>query len=171
MFYIPVFLVVAENDYTIKAETAIELFHEGRFGEDAEMFIYSPDKENEDDPGEYIPTYINSRFVHQQNGKQFMIADYSHMALTLRPDDAHYGLEGAYKYCLQYFLDSAKQRMCKDVAMALTDVCFGERKMIGSEIYAQCSEPGQIVRRLTSNPQFEALTGYMDGFIRRYIDR
>ena len=93
------------------------------------------------------------------------------MALTLRPDDTHYGLEGDYKYCLQYFLDSVKQKMCEDVNIAFSDVCFGERKIVGSESYGQCSEPGQIIRRLTSNPQFEGLTGFMDGFIRRNIDR
>ena len=167
---IPVFLVVAENDYTIKSETAIKLFRDGRFGEKAEMFIYSPDSESQGDPGKHLPTYINSRFVHQQDGKQFMIADYSHMALTLKPDDAHYGLQGAYKYCLQYFLDSAKLRMCEDVALGYPDVCFGERKMIGSASYAQCNAPDRVVRRLTSNPRFERLTETMDGFIRRHID-
>jgi hypothetical protein len=107
----------------------------------------------------HMPTYINSSFVHQQDGQQFMIADYSHMALTLKPDDAHYGLQGDYQYCLQYVFDPEKRKICKDVSLKFPAVCFGERKLIGSETYAQCNRPGQIVRRLTSNPQFEGLTG------------
>lgn len=168
---IPVFLVVAENDYTIKSETAIDMFREGRFGRNAEMFIYSPDKISEGNPDKHVPTYINSRFVHQQNGKQFMIADYSHMALTLKPDDAHYGLQGAYQYCLQYVFDPKQRKICEDVSLEFPNVCFGERRVIGSASYTQCSGPDQVVRRLTSNPQFEELTQYMDAFIRRYIDR
>jgi esterase/lipase len=167
---IPVFLVVAENDFTIKSDTAIEYFHRGRFGDDAEMFIYSPDKVSEGDPEKRLPTYINSRFVHQQNGSKFMIANYSHMALTLRPDDGHYGLQGDYKNCLQYVFDSDKRELCKDETLTYPDVCFGERALLGSQDYAQCDGRGQVVRRLTSNPQFEGLIAYLDGFIDRYID-
>lgn len=165
----PVFLVVAENDYTIKSATAIELFREGRFGGNAEMFIYSPVSVSEGDPDKRMPTYISSRFLHRQGGKQFMVADYSHMALTLRSDDEHYGLQGRYKYCLQYFIDPAKRKMCEDDTLEFPAVCFGERKVSGSETYTQCSGPDKVVRRLTSNPQFEGLTKYMDAFISRHI--
>lgn len=167
---IPVFLAVAENDFTIKSDTAIEYFHQGRFGDDAEMYIYSPDKVGEGDPEKRLPTYIDSRFVHEQDGRKFMIADYSHMALTLRPDDWHYGLQGDYKNCLQYVFDSDKRERCKDQTLTYADVCFGERALLGSQYYAQCDGAGQVVRRLTSNPQFEGLTTFLDGFINRYID-
>lgn len=167
---IPVFLLVAENDFTIKSDTAIEYFQQGLFGDDAEMFIYSPDRDGVGDPQKRIPTYINSRFIHQQNGRKFVIADYSHMALTLRPDDGHYGLQGDYKNCLQYVLDGDKRERCKDTTLTYPDVCFGERSLLGSKTYAQCDGPGQIVRRLTSNPQFDDLTAYLDSFIDRHID-
>ena len=166
----PVLLVVAENDFTIKSTTAIEYFREGRFGDNAEMFIYSSDKAGEGDPEKRLPTYINSRFVHQQDGSKFMIADYSHLSLTLRPDDGHYGLQGDYKNCLQYVLDGDKRERCKDATLTYPDVCFGERSLLGSKTYPQCNGPGQIVRRLTSNPQFDDLTAYLDSFIDRYID-
>lgn len=165
----PVFLVVAENDYTIKSKTAIEFFREGRFGRNAEMIIYAPGKEREAKPEKNIPTYVNSSFVHQQDGKQFIIADYSHMALTLRADDAHYGLEGAYKNCLHYIFNPEKKKLCKNATLDYSKVCFGERKLSGAEHYAQCSAADRVVRRLTSNPQFDGLTRLMDGFIRRYI--
>lgn len=167
---IPVLVVVAENDYTVKAKTAIEYFGEGRFGTNAEMIIYSPAKESEGEPAKNIPTYVKSRFVHQQDGKQFIIADYSHMALTLRSDDAHYGLQGAYQYCLQYVFQPEKKKLCEDASLDFSEVCFGERRVTGSETYAQCSNPDRIVRRLTSNPQFDGMTRLMDRFINRYID-
>lgn len=175
---IPVFIVVAKNDYTVKAQTAIEFYRQGRFGERAEMFIYAPIKENdqcvktvrEGDPKTKTPTVISSCFVHQQNDKQFMIADYSHMALTLRSDDEHYGLEGHYKYCLQYFIDPENRKRCEDLSLEFADVCFGERRVSGSETYTHCSNPDRVVRRLTSNPQFDALTKQLDAFISRHID-
>lgn len=168
---IPVFIAVAENDYTIKSETATELFRDGRFGEKSEMIIYSPKLVNESETGRYLPVYINSRFQHRQNAKVFVIADYSHMALTLKPDDAHYGLEGAYQYCQHYFFDAERKKRCEDDSLDDTEICFGERKLSGAENYAQCRNADRIVRRLTSNPKFDELTRYLNAFIERYVDR
>jgi esterase/lipase len=177
---IPVMLVIAENDYTIKTKTAIRLYQQGWFGEKSEMLIYAPIKEDgqcikEIRPGDpsatpKLATYIGSCFVYKAGGKEYLIADYSHMALTLGPDDAHYGLEGDYKYCTQYFYSHAVEGQCKHKGNESTDVCFGERGMIGSVRYPQCEKQHLMVRRLTSNPQFNELTNYMDGFIKRYID-
>lgn len=176
----PVLIVTAKNDYTVDSSTAIQYFQEGRLGNQSEMLIYAPleaDTEQDDVipvadfkavPRE--PIYLNSRFVHSANGNEYLIADYSHMSLLLRATDSHYGLEGTYKYCLQYFLDNEKKIICESAGNSFNDICFGEREAFGSPNYAMCTERNLAVRRLTCNPRFDEMTQYIDGFIHRYID-
>jgi esterase/lipase len=177
---IPVLVVLAQNDYTVDASMAIRLFEEGRFGDRSEMLIYAP-LEAGDAHGSHNTTrdsytnprqatYLKSRFIHSANGKQYLIADYSHISLLLKPTDAHYGLDGTYKFCLQYFLNDANKVRCETQGNTLADICFGERRLVGSAVYPQCRERGLIVRRLTSNPRFDEMTGYIDGFIERQLD-
>ncbi len=178
---IPVMVVIAENDYTIKTQTTIELFEQGRFGAKSDMMIYAPIVVGgkcfkgmlKGDPTSIpkIPTYIGSCFVHEQDNRKYMIADYSHMALTLKSTDEHYGLEGDYKYCTQYFYDEELEALCKREQSTMADICFGERRKFGSADYPECNKRGLMVRRLTSNPQFKKMTDYMDQFIERYIEK
>lgn len=177
---IPVMIVIAENDYTIKTQTTIELYEQGHFGDKSDMVIYTPIRlrekcvkgmlEGDSTASPKIPTYIGSCFVHEQDNKRYMIADYSHMALTLKSTDEHYGLEGDYKYCTQYFYDDELEAQCKRKQSTITDICFGERRKFGSANYPECNKRGLTVRRLTSNPQFKQLTDYLDQFIRQYIE-
>ena len=177
---IPVLIVVARNDYTLDSNTAIRLFETGWFGDQSEMLIYAPLESGEyrtdvvsaGDSGAAtrMPVYLNSSFIHNANGNEYLIADYSHMSLLLKPTDSHYGLEGEYKYCLQYFLDKSLKNSCETSGNTITDICFGERRVIGSAKYPQCNKRGLTVRRLTSNPRFEEMTQHLDRFIHQYID-
>lgn len=182
---IPVLIVVAENDSTIKADSTINLFEKGYFGSRSEMIVYTPIKVgkscangeivSEPVTSMKIPRYINSCFTHidEASGNQYLIADYSHMSLTLKSTDEHYGLgdeERSYKYCLQYFHNHALRKQCVSREIASENFCYGERRTFGSVKYPQCVKRNMIVRRLTSNPQFKGLTGHLDRFISRYID-
>jgi len=178
---IPVMIVIAKNDATIKTDTAIQLYEHGKFGNKSDMLIYAPGMVGEKcikgmlqgdmTTTPKIPTYMNSCFVHREAGADYMIADYSHMALGLKSTDKHYGLQGDYKYCSQYFHNEEQATQCKNKGSTISDICFGERKAFGSNEYSQCKKRGLIVRRLTSNPQFREMTQYLDEFIRRYIDK
>lgn len=175
---IPVMIVVAGNDVTVKAATALDLYRRGRFGDNSEMLVYTPlTKEGvcvktsqAGDPSAKpkVPAYVSSCFIHRENGREYMIADYSHMSLTLSSADPHYGLEGSYRYCSQYFLghDAELKQRCKETPS--DQVCFGERRAIGSRHYAQCTETHRVVRRLTSNPRFDELTMQMTRFMARF---
>lgn len=178
---IPVMVVIAKNDYTIKTETTIKLYEQGHFGTKSDMIIYTPivmdgkcvkgGLKGDAEALPRIPTYIGSCFVHEQDNSKYMIADYSHMGLTLKSTDKHYGLEGSYKYCTQYFYDEELEAQCKRQQSTITDICFGERKMFDSANYPECNTRGLMVRRLTSNPQFKQMTDYLDQFIEQYIER
>ncbi len=176
---IPVLLVIAENDITIKTRTAIKLFQQGGFGDQSEMLIYTPLKQDGQCVKQVIagdaaatpkqPSYVSSCFIHQQHGKSYKIADYSHMSLILRSTDEHYGLEGSYQYCTHYFHHPEGHQRCKRLAATSGQLCFGERNPIGAKRYSDFGQPCKVVRRLTSNPQFDQLSGFMDEFIDQHL--
>ncbi|MDJ0833518.1 MAG: alpha/beta fold hydrolase [Gammaproteobacteria bacterium] len=177
---VPVLLVIAENDITIKTRTAIKLYQKGRFGDQSEMLIYTPVRQDGQcvkrvSPGDPSaipkqPTYIGSCFVHEHDGQRYKIADYSHMSLILKSTDRHYGLEGSYHYCTHYFHDPDNIKRCQHLASSSDDLCFGERNPIGAKRYPYFGKRCKVVRRLTSNPQFDQLTELIDQFIARHID-
>ena len=143
------------------------------------MLIYTPLKQDgrcvqQVDPGDSSvipkqPTYVSSCFIHRHNGRQYKIADYSHMALTLKSTDEHYGLEGNYQYCTHYFHHPEGNQRCKRLASISDQLCFGERNPIGAKRYSHFGKRCKVVRRLTSNPQFNQMTELMDQFINKYI--
>lgn len=169
---IPIMIVAAENDYSIKTDVTRTLFEDRKFGKKSKMLIYAPDAQLpplSDTNSQYQPVYLNSRFVYTMAGNRYQIADYSHMALTMKPDDPHYGLAGNYRYCHHYFLwpGSAKSReRCS--AAANSGICYGERKMIGADSYP-ADQNQSVVRRLTSNPKFDHLEQEMFRFIDQHI--
>ncbi len=173
---IPVLIVLAQNDYTIDSATTIKYFERGLFGSRADMLIYRPPEEGETCATEFKPCVtapVQNKAACQcsvlthadDHGKEYLVADYSHMALTLDWRDRHYGLDGNYKYCTQYFRSEEKENTCKGNTAGTQEVCYGERAMSDGQHYPACVERGLVVRRLTSNPQFDSLTRYLDEFL------
>ncbi|MDQ6966994.1 MAG: alpha/beta fold hydrolase, partial [Mariprofundaceae bacterium] len=105
---VPVFLAAARNDYTLPTNIAITMFNQGRFGKDSYLVLFSPQGSegqtlrscDENDHANILHAKghsieCNSRFTISQDGQGYHINDFSHMSLTLRPDNPHYGLNGA----------------------------------------------------------------------------
>jgi len=92
-------------------------------------------------------TYIWS--VH----KPMNIREFSHLSITLSPDNPHYGIHGDYANCLHYFSDQAKFLRCKDGG----GLPYGE--------LTKDKEGAGLFRRLTFNPFFDDLTARIDRFI------
>jgi esterase/lipase len=179
---IPAFISLAANDYTIPASTTIELFRHQRFGPGSKLLIYSPLPKNDSitfdtswirehpaelcftDRGKPDETICDSSFRYRQNNREYLIGDFSHMSLTLRPTDPHYGLAGDYRYCLHYFLDDDRDRyaQCKT---AMSGVCFGERERYTHKRSRLCPEQDRAVARLTANPLYPLLESRLDAFL------
>jgi len=178
---LPVMIVVSEADYTIPAKETVRLFDEGSFGEKSRMIVYSrgdrPDFlpancYNPDKPSDNgcRRVYYNSRLEYEMGDATYRVSDFSHMSLTLAPDDEHYGLAGDYRYCLQYFFgyQTDSRQACKADEPAKT--CLGERSAFGSQSYEECEGQGRVVRRLTANPLFDEMAGQMGLFMNKYMD-
>ena len=177
----PVMLVLSDSDYTIPAGETIRLFDEGSFGKNSRMLVY-----HRGDRPDFLPArcynpgaasgrgcrklYYKSFFSYEMGDAVFQISDFSHMSLTLAPDDIHYGLSGDYRYCLQYFLgyQDGLRQACE--ADGPTKVCLGERSALGSQNYEECEVQGMVVRKLTSNPLFKEMIGQIGIFMNEPVD-
>ena len=169
---IPVFVILAKNDYTVPASMTIDLFKDGKLGNENYMLVYSPEKIDGSYPVAcHNPeqakimkgkiTVCNSRFIYHQNGK-FKINDYSHMALTLKPDNHHYGLNGQYQYCLHYGNNDEKAECLQPKKK---QACYGERRLRGGQHSDFCKKEYTVIRRLTANPLFPHLKSRLSDFI------
>lgn len=177
---VPAMIVLSAGDYTVAAKETIRLFDEGRFGKKSRILVF-----NRGDRPDFLPQacynpdiaadsacpkiYYNSRLKYAIGDENYQISDFSHMSLTLSPDDGHYGLAGDYPYCLQYFLKGQQnsRKLCEEGRPK--DICMGERSALGSQKYKECGE-GRVVRRLTANPLFKEMAGQLSLFINEYID-
>ena len=162
--------------------TLNRFFEDKKIGEKSEMFIYMPLDKNgapEKDSGDSSSdgkkqsrqsvVELDSSFEYVMDGKRYQIADYSHKSLTLKPDDAHYGLVGDCHYCHHYFLlpgSARKRERCSEGTN--NDIYLGERKTIGAHSHS-ASEEKRVLRRLTSNPRFGELEKEMSRFIKQYL--
>ena len=137
----PVMLVLSDSDYTIPAGETIRLFDEGSFGKKSRMLVYQRGERPDFLPARcYNPDaasgrgcrklYYKSRFRYEMDDAVYQISDFSHMSLTLAPDDSHYGLSGDYRYCLQYFLGGQEGSRQSCERSEPTEVCLGERSAL-----------------------------------------
>jgi len=167
---IPVFVALAKNDYTVPAGKTIKLFLNGNLGDDNYIVIYSPSSVEQVAPmscsdTKYVNitkgklTVCNSRFFYKD---KVYINDFSHMALTLKPDNEHYGLNGNYKYCSHYRSDEDRDECFLPDKKRL---CYGERKLRGGQHSDFCKEEQTVIRRLTANPLFPHLEQQLASFI------
>lgn len=89
------------------------------------------------------------------------VLDFSHLALPVAPGNPRYGTGGSYVDCLHYYWrqDSPEWLICLDPTKTPenSDVRYGEITEPNLQRY--------VVRRLTYNPDFEAITEAMLGFL------
>ena len=89
------------------------------------------------------------------------ILDLAHPALPIAPDDRHYGTAGDYVDCAHYYFetDTPNWLLCLDPAKtpANSTIRYGE--------VTEQNLAGHVLRRLTYNPDFEALAAEILEFL------
>ena len=88
--------------------------------------------------------------VHGSIHAPMNIREFSHLSITLSPDNPHYGIRGDYANCLHYLSDQENYSRCKTGS----GLPYGE----------QTEEDSGLFRRLTFNPFFKELTRSIDRF-------
>ncbi len=150
---LPVFAVLSADDVTIDVAAARHWFCRQLIGPRA-LVWYAPGGEEASD----------CRFVLPRASDMWPgILDLAHPALPIAPDDPHYGVEGDYRDCAHYYwqTDTPNWLICEDTAKtpANSEIRYGE---ITTENLA-----AHVMRRLTFNPDFDALATADSGLPRR----
>jgi esterase/lipase len=89
------------------------------------------------------------------------ILDLSHVALPIAPDNPRYGIDGSHHDCSHYYWeeDTPNWLICVDVTKttANSELRYGE--------ITEANLQRHVLRRLTYNPDFEAMVGLMLAFL------
>jgi len=142
----PVFAAVSGEDIVIDSFKFIDFFKNRVVSEKSVLLVYSsrPDDLKENDPR------ILKKNSHLPEEK---IHDFSHLAMTMPPDDPHYGKKGDYKNCLHYRNQSGDKK-----------ICLEDDTVWQGEISRKNRNQG-IVRRLTYHPRFQEMMNDLDLFL------
>jgi esterase/lipase len=147
---VPVFLVLSADDTEVDAGAARAWFCQ-RLAGPRRLIWYAR-----------TPAPSNDcAFVSEKSSAEWPdILDLSHVALPIAPDNPRYGADGGYPDCSHYYWENSPNWLiCVDVTktVANADLRYGEITVGNLERH--------LVRRLTYNPDFDAMTGAALAFV------
>ncbi|MDQ5987727.1 MAG: hypothetical protein CSYNP_03472 [Syntrophus sp. SKADARSKE-3] len=145
----PVFAAFSEDDETVDAARTLEVMGKNGASKKNRLIVYTkkprPDQEGPNGTVVYDGSYIPEEHI----------LDFSHIAITIPPDDPHYGRNGGYKCCLHYMTEPEKRRLC---LLGGATLWQGENSSANLQ--------AATMRRLSYNPLFPRLLGQLDGFLK-----
>lgn len=144
---IPVFAAFSEDDITVDAAGTLQIMKQYGTSKQSMVVLYTKDykRQREGFPGTLIRE--NSALPDAK------ILDYSHIAITIPPEDPHYGANGGYRSCLHYQGEPEKRISC-----------LQSRDAYQGEVTNENLQRG-ILRRLSYNPRFAVMMGHLDRFL------
>jgi len=143
----PVFAALSEDDLTVDAGRTLHDL--SRYGTSPRNRIVLYTKS----PRERAFRFTGELIQEQSFLPEERIYDFSHLALTIPPDDPHYGVNGGYRNCHHYAGDPEKRRACRQ-----------DDSVWQGEVSRENLERG-VMRRLSYNPLFGRLLHHLDRFL------
>lgn len=152
-FDVPVFAAFSEDDITIDASRTLEVMRQYGTSRKNMMVLYTKEPRRHREPPAGLLIQENSALPESR------ILDFSHIAVTIPPEDPHYGASGGYRSCLHYQGEPVKRKLC----LHSSDVYQGE-------ITDENLQRG-VLRRLSYNPLFGKMMEHMDRFLEEVSQR
>lgn len=155
-FDLPVFMAVSSDDRTVKADVAAHFFCDNVTARPRYLLWYQGEDKNV--MGDSAQPLCDDIDETASANPHFRTINHAHTAMTMRPEDPHYGMDSDYARCSHY---SEKA----DIAACETgpDTIYGETNLLKS------ATPGTL-RRGTFNPDFGGMMGKMVVFIKKSLD-
>lgn len=147
-FALPVFIATSRDDSTVDTSATLEFFKQTT-NPLSKMVLYS------NKPAATVAGVDTSRteVVNSAIPRQKILSS-AHTAIVLPPNDAHYGANGRYAYCLHYYpKEMDKYRACRS----------RNGNYLG-ELTAENLKNG-VMQRLMYNPHFDSLKISMKKFV------
>ncbi len=143
---IPVFAAVSSEDIVIDPLEFIDFFKNKIVSKKSVLLVYSSS------PNDFM-TNDPRILVKNSHLPQEKIHDFSHLSMTMPPDDPHYGKDGDYKNCLHYRKQSDEKK-----------ICLEDDTIEQGEISSKNKKQG-VMRRLTYHPGFYEMMNDLDVFL------
>ncbi|MFH1803993.1 MAG: alpha/beta fold hydrolase [Pseudomonadota bacterium] len=150
---IPVFMAVSSDDRTIQPDIATQFFCNKVVNPQRQMIWYQgvePDIANQ-------PVCGGIDVIDSPNDT-WRTLNHAHTAMTMRPENPHYGLDGRYRNCTHYEKPDLRTSCQSDSESTV----YGELNLKDS------ATPGTL-RRGTFNPDFGGMMGKMVVFIKQSL--
>jgi alpha-beta hydrolase superfamily lysophospholipase len=141
----PVFMVVSGDDTTVDTEFAAEYFCQRATAPGSKLLWYRS-KVTDNSPSVDCPGLE----IADVEEPDWRFVSHSHVAISMPPDNAHYGLNGHYAIC------SAYGKVPELLDQCYTDnrnTVYGENTVRDESLLFQ----GRVVRRASFNPLFDEL--------------
>jgi len=152
----PVFMAVSSDDRTVRADIAAHFFCGKVESSNRYMIWYQGEAAALEDRIQPICDDID---VVKSATPDLRTVNHAHTAMTMRPDNPHYGLTGDYRRCGHYS-EAADYKACEEDNK---DAIYGETNLLES------ATPGTL-RRGTFNPDFDAMMGKMVVFLHKVLE-
>lgn len=162
---VPAFIVLSEDDDTVKSSATLAFFHERLTSPLKRMRLYTRT------PAAYAPGPRGEapartgcaapacQAVSSEAPGEGIIS-FSHVAPPVSPQNTHYGQGGSYKNCLHYPRPGERWTRCHEDRPGPGGLRLGEISL--SE-----GADAPLVRRLTFNPDFDAMMAAIRDFVRQ----
>lgn len=148
-FDIPVFIAASADDMTIKTSVIFGFIGRARHPS-SKLVLYTTEPEK-------VPPGMSEKNLELVNSvvPEQKILSSAHTAISIPPEDTHYGLAGEYSNCVHYYPDD----------MGKYEACLRHPEQDWQGEITGKNLTAGILRRLTYNPNFAALKVSMQGFI------
>lgn len=143
----PVFAAFSEDDLTVDASRTLDVLTRFATSDRNMVVLYTKNPSR-------IQGNNGGRILCENSYlPQMKIIDFSHISITIPPDDPHYGRKGGYRSCLHYLGDRGKRASC----LREGDLWQGE--------ITNANLDAMTLRRLSYNPLFPRLLEHLDHFL------
>ncbi len=147
-FDIPVFMAVSSDDQTINPLVAADFFCNKVSANNKRLIWYQGEDHLIDEH-----QLCDKVDIVASAAPEWRTLNHAHTAITMRPDNPHYGMDGIIRRCDHYDEQSPNSK-----CQTSSDVVYGELNLAGS------ASPGSL-RRGTFNPDFVSMLDKMTHFI------
>ena len=161
---VPLFIALSRDDATINSQDTVRFFLLTTNTANR-MILIAPDKENELVKQALTDSRVTYISAHVEDEK---VINFAHTSFVVNPENPHYGRNGDYADCLHYAKkekDKNKYCDCVTPQMSAPQCTVKGSSMIVYGEHDKKSVEENVLRRLTFNPRFTAMTDEIRKFL------
>lgn len=149
---VPVFMAASADDSTVNMEAARDFFCSKTPSSRGHMLWFQTEGAQTT-----LPTECVGLQILPAASEAHRVVNLAHTSMSMAPDNPHYGVQGDYRMCLHYGVDTQEFEQCvnDDSQTVYAETGAGEEKLY----------EGKLIRRGSFNPHYEFMLTQIVRFI------